>query len=133
MGLLARREHSKLELVHKLQARDFPADLINTAIDDLTKENLQSDERFTENYIRSRSNRGFGPLKIIVELHARGIENPNININDEMWLANAKQTHTKKFGTNPPKDPKSKAKQMRFLQQKGFTNDQIKYALNKNM
>ena len=56
--LLARRDHSRYELRRKLAARGNPADVIDAAIAPLAESGLQSDERFTENFVRSALNRG---------------------------------------------------------------------------
>jgi regulatory protein len=64
MDLLARREHSEHELRQKLKLREFDSDEITAAIDSLQRDNLLSDERFTESYVSQRFNAGFGPLKI---------------------------------------------------------------------
>jgi len=68
MNFLARREHSVKELQTKLVKADFDIDEVNAVIDKLITSNLQSDQRFTENYSRYRSQRGFGSLKIRLEL-----------------------------------------------------------------
>jgi regulatory protein len=125
MGLLARREYSQFELRARLKARGYTDDLINDVLSELSKENLQSDTRFTENYLRMRVNRGFGPRRIQAELREHGIAEELINEfvdeNDAMWSSLAKMVLKKKFGDEPPRDFKSRAKQLRFLQYRGFS------------
>jgi len=75
MDWLARREHSRLELARKL-ARRFPEagpQQIDGVIAALAAENLQSDERFAENYLSRRKSQGFGWLHIRANLQARGV------------------------------------------------------------
>ena len=55
MDLLARREHSRLELERKLTSRDYEAEEINATIEQLVADNLQSDSRFSEAYVQSLS------------------------------------------------------------------------------
>src|SRR5688500_16618893 len=77
MNLLARREHSFQELLQKLGEKfpDFSKDEILTPVlQGLQDENLQSDARFAEAYVRYRSTRGFGPQKIAAELYSRKLE-----------------------------------------------------------
>ena len=61
MDFLARREHSVYELKQKLFIK-YPdstlGDLENT-LDELRQENLQSDHRFDESYVRYRKTKGF--------------------------------------------------------------------------
>ncbi|MCB1644681.1 MAG: regulatory protein RecX [Pseudomonadales bacterium] len=72
MDLLARREHSRLELHEKLSRRFAGCqELIQSETEKLTAEGLQSDARLAEAYVRARSNRGQGPRKIRMELRQR--------------------------------------------------------------
>jgi regulatory protein len=128
MNLLARREHSQAELQRKLVAKGFAPNAVNAVMQELMRANLQSDARFTASYIRSRMHQGFGPLKIQYELRAKGIDSA-INSNDAIWLQKAQEIWQKKFGNNTAKDLQSRAKQIRFMQYKGFTSEQIKYVL----
>ena len=77
--LLARREHSHLELRRKLNRR-FPddADRIDSEVNQLAVEGLQSNARLAEAFIRSRVNRGQGPSKISLELKDRGVADEDI-------------------------------------------------------
>jgi len=129
MGLLARREYSQFELRARLKARGYTDDLINNVLSELSKENLQSDTRFTESYLRMRVNRGFGPRRIQAELRERGIAEELIcefiDENDAMWSTLVQRVLKKKFGDEPPADFKSRAKQLRFLQYKGFQDVRI--------
>ena len=73
MDFLSRREHSKKELFNKLFKRVNDLELLNQEIDRLANEGLQSDERFSEAYIRSKTQAGYGPIKIKMELTQKGI------------------------------------------------------------
>jgi regulatory protein len=73
VGLLARREHSAYELTQKLANSDAPLDEVAQVIEQLQQAGLQSDLRFAENYVRYRSQRGNGPLRIKQELNERGV------------------------------------------------------------
>ena len=46
------------------------------------------------------------------------------------WYALARETRCKKFGLNEPAEFKDKARQMRFLQYRGFEPDQIQAAVS---
>ncbi|MBU1629126.1 MAG: recombination regulator RecX, partial [Gammaproteobacteria bacterium] len=67
--LLARREHSKFELRQKFKVRQFDEESIETTLSFLASNGWQSDERFVEALVRERIARGYGPLKILNELH----------------------------------------------------------------
>lgn len=130
MKYLVRREHSCAELATKLRAKGFAKESAKAAINELADRGLQSDQRFAENYARSRSGRGFGKVCIQKELQDRKVADAVIDIaldfGDEFWLDQAQKVRSKKFGSLPPMDFESKCKQMKFLQYRGFTADQIK-------
>ncbi len=130
MNLLARREHAQLELVNKLRRRFSNSEaLIVEQVEKLTREGLQSNERFVESFIRSRVNRGQGPVKIRLELRARGLDDSEISVAIKAaevdWVRLVREVSAKRFGNDFPDDPKSRMKRIRFLQQRGFEFDQI--------
>lgn len=126
MNLLARREHLRQELVLKL-GKKFgaeAADDITAVLDDLVEENLLSDERFTESYIRHRVGKGYGPDRIRQELRQKGVRSELLDIAleaaDVDWVERAAEVRLKKFGPTPPTDFQEKARQLRFLNYRGF-------------
>ena len=129
MDLLARREHSVLELSNKLRGRDYDSDEIDEVIHQLQLDGLQSDERFTESYIHHRYNAGYGPMKITHELQQRGIQSSLINRYLEAleadWDEHMQQQRTRKFGADIPDDYALKMKQARFLQNRGFSAEAV--------
>jgi regulatory protein len=134
VNLLSRREHSQTELRTKLLKAEFELDDINDTIEKLTKADIQSDDRFAENYLRYRSQRGFGSQKIRLELKERGVDTDTIHTAFEQadidWFELANTVRNKRFGEQAPEDLKDRAKQQRFLQHRGFTHEQINESLN---
>lgn len=125
VGLLARREHSRAELLHKLTARDFALADIEPLLDRLTAQRLQSDARFAEIYVRMRSGRGYGPQRIRAELRERGVAAKLID-HELATLASAETGRIAdiwrgKFAGQLPQDYRERTRQMRFLQQRGFS------------
>lgn len=135
MDYLSRREHATHELFQKLLAKqDYDAEEISEALERLAEQGLLSDERFTEAFIHQRFNRGFGPLKIRAELRQKGVADDLTaeflnTIVAEQWQESALAVRIRKYGTECPLDVKEKARQTRFLQSRGFSSDQIHYAL----
>lgn len=131
---LSRREHGVEELRHKLKLKfDNNPEVVDEVLQQLQDENLLSEARYVEQLIRSKQNRGFGPLAIQMHLRDKGvaanvIEN-YLDVNDDEWRQQACDYRIKKFGQSAPKDFKDKAKQIRHLQYKGFTQSQIDFAL----
>ena len=132
MNLLARREHSVWELRRKLRTR-FPDEaLLDGQLSRLAEQNLQSDMRFAESYIRQRIYRGYGPVRLREELRERGISRTDIaQLMDELaidWRAHALQVMQHKFGGLPPRDLKEEARRARFMQHRGFTAEHFKHS-----
>ena len=132
---LTRREYSRAELRGKLlphaQADDDfeqaqPVDL-DALLDDLTARGWLSDERATSQLIHAKRNR-FGTQRITHELRQKGIAEELIGAAlpelKDSELEAAREVWKKKFGT-APQDEKEKAKQVRFLQSRGFAMDVI--------
>lgn len=128
MNLLARREYSFFELNNKLVQR-FDETIVSECLQRLADENLQSDQRFTENYTRSLVNKGKGPFYIRQKLQNKGIAEPMIESelasykND--WFAIASDLYSRKY-TAQTFDLNEKAKRYRFLKSRGFSADVIK-------
>ena len=133
MDYLARREHGRTELINKLTKFGFDASVADDAVAQLIDDGLQSDTRFAEAFIRSRITQGKGPAKIRADLRERGLRDGVIDAGIENaqqdWIALALDVRLKKFGLEQPADFKNKARQMRFLQSRGFESDQIQVAV----
>lgn len=131
MDLLARREHSRRELGDKLAAKAFDPDMIREVLDELEREGLLSAGRFAESFVASRAARGQGPVRIARELAERGVESTRDWLDDARhdWNRLAREARRKKFGAALPSDYKEKARQARFLEYRGFSQDQIRRAL----
>jgi regulatory protein len=136
MTWLARREHSFAELRTKLAARDYSSEEIDKTLKELAADGLVSDERFAESFIAARMRRGQGPVRIKMELEKRGVDAELIRLYTDdaglKWHSLAKQVRLKKFGDDRPADFKAKARQMRFLEYRGFTGEQIRAAVDGN-
>ncbi len=132
---LARREYCRAELRGKLlphvQADEDcepvqPAAL-DALLDDLTARGWLSDERAATQLVHAKRSR-FGTQRIAHELRQKGIAESLISDAlpqlKESELEAVREVWRKKFGT-APQDEKEKAKQVRFLQSRGFSMDAI--------
>ncbi len=133
LGLLSRREHSVKELRIKLAARGHQGGVIETTLEDLVERDLLSDERFTQAFLRSRRERGQGPLKIRAQLMERGVNAELIETALAEaavdWDRCAVAARRRRFGEAPPQDRNQMAKQARFLRGRGFSAAQVARAL----
>ena len=132
LRLLTGREHTARELRRKLLARGYPEELIDPVLEGLLEEGLLSEERFVEGFLHSRFDRGSGPLKIRAELHARGAAESVVaellDARERQWTQLAREVRHKRFGADVPADARERARQMRFLQRRGFTAEQVRAA-----
>jgi len=144
---LARREYSRAELRGKLMPHvqaDANADCeqefdssgpvnLDALLDDLTARGWLSDERAATQLVHAKRGR-FGTQRIAHDLSQKGISEdligevlPQLK---ETELEAARQVWQRKFGTLP-QDAKEKARQMRFLQSRGFSLDVVFKVLKK--
>ena len=103
---------------------------LNKEIHKLTEENLQSDLRFSESFIRSRYNSGFGPVRIKYDLSSRKVL---LNIIEKAfeevsldWEEKLLKENLKKYGEMPPSNLKELSKRLKFFTQRGFEQDIIR-------
>jgi len=136
MNLLARREQSFQELLQKLTQK-YPEldkdEIILPALERLREENLQSDARFLESYVRYRSSRGNGPLKITMELQQKGINQreseSEVYSPDYDWIALCREAMDKKFDAEAEMTRAERDKCYRILAQRGFDSEQIRVVM----
>lgn len=126
---LARREYSRAELRGKLQPYaeaeedgQVHPDSLDALLDDLTARGWLSDARAATQLLHAKRSR-FGTQRITHELRQKGIADELINAAlpalKESELAAAREVWQRKFGALP-QDEKEKARQIRFLQSRGF-------------
>ncbi len=134
MGYLARREYGQRELTQKLARAGIDHEAAVSAVAQLNADGLQDDWRFVENFVQSRVNQGKGPVRIHADLSQRGIASELVDEVLEVlpvdWFELAREVREKKFGPGQPADFKKKAKQMRFLQYRGFEQSHVQAAFS---
>ena len=133
LRLLARREHSVRELRTKLAARGYGVGDIEAALETLCERGLLSDERFASAFLRSRRERGQGPLKIRAQLMQRGVSSELIDAAlggaGVDWDQCAQAARRRRFGESLPADHAQRAREARFLRGRGFSSGQVARAL----
>lgn len=152
---LSRREYGRAELKQKLLDKEQDPDSIDTLLDEFAQKGYQSDYRTTLMLIRESIRKGRGRGRIRQEFYKKNIDMPS-NIDELIdmanteseefsefvdededslvegvdWLKLAVTARTKKYGDHIPTEQKEKAKQLRFLQYRGFNGDVCFQALN---
>ena len=136
MDYLARREYGRRELSRKLASAGFELAIAEAAVARLGADGLQDDRRFVENFLQSRVSQGKGPVRIHADLGQRGLDAGLVAEvladTEQDWFDLARQVREKKFGPARPNDFREKARQMRFLQYRGFEQAHIQAAVESN-
>ncbi len=121
LGYLARREHSRYEIIQKL-SRFADIDQCEIVADSMIKLGYQSDERFALSRLRHRASQGYGPFKCEVELLQHQIDKERVSqlIADYPWKDVWQQHLTKcSAATGSPA-------WLRYWHQRGFSLHSIK-------
>lgn len=131
--MLARREYARAELEHRLIARGAKPDEVRLLLAQLVEEGYLSDARYAEAAL-ARGRASFGCRRIVDALKAKGVTAGSIEaalkqapLDDEATL---RALWERRFG-HAPADPRDKARQVRFLQARGFALSSILRLLSK--
>ena len=130
LQLLTRRDYSRAELQKKLAAHAESAEELASVLDTLQGERLLSDHRYATQRVTARAGR-YGDARLKQELRLKGVSDDDIAADlpeggDETERCLA--VWQRKFG-QPAQTPEERAKQMRFLQYRGFSSEAIRRAL----
>ena len=127
MRFLARREHSREELRRKLVSRVTEGDDLEAVLDDLARQGWLSDVRFAEITARAKARR-FGPAKVAHYLRSRGVDDEAIAAGVAAAGADAQASIEAVWASRfrqMPLDDRDRARQVRFLQGRGFALEEI--------
>lgn len=128
LGSLGMREHSVGELQRKLEQKFERSDAIIDVLDWLLDLGYLNDQRFAEMFVRASITKGRGPVRIKQELQQKSVATTiiaeAIELADVDWQQLSGDVLSRRF-SEQPSDQKERAKQMRFLQSRGFTPDCI--------
>jgi regulatory protein len=122
VGLLARREYARVELEQKLIAKGWEKSEVHAALDELAAQGYLSDARYAHALVAQKTGR-YSRRGIAAELKIKGVGTheieaalANADLGDEAALAALWQ---RRYG-RAPADQREKARQVRFLQSRGF-------------
>ena len=128
LSLLARREHSRVELARKLAPYADSADSLQALLAELASRKQLSDERYAEARAHWLA-RKYGAAKIRQDLKAHGVAEAIIEcVSNEREEDRARAILARKYRT-PATTQDEKARRARFLQSRGFSYETIRRAL----
>lgn len=128
LNYLSRREHSRAELEHKLaRFAEGEAELVKV-LDELQARGWLSEQRFVEQVMNVRRGK-FGSRRLVHELREKGVSDAVIETAAAQYreqdLAAARAVWQRKYG-QVARDAQERARQMRFLQSRGFDMEVIR-------
>ncbi len=121
-ALLAQKEWSQRALCERLLDTGADRAAVEALVAELRDSGYQSDARMAGMVVRANLRRGRGPARIRQDFQQRQVD-PQLAAADLAatdWLQMAQALRARKFGPELPTDPKEKARQLRFLQYRGF-------------
>ena len=130
--LLARRDFCAKELRERLVSQGYAVGVVEGVVAELGGRGFIDDARYAQQYVALHAERGHGPHRIERELKQLGVESTLIAdalAGGEDWGRRARELRIRRFGLEPPTQWPEKARQARFLQYRGFSNDHIRAAL----
>ena len=130
LGYLARREHSRAELLAKLRRHAAPEDDIHALLDDFVKRGWLSEQRLVDQVVNQ--SRRFGAARVLNDLRRRGVDPALVSEAarplKQGELAIARDVWRRKFGVAPV-DANERMRQIRFLRNRGFSGATIAHVL----
>jgi regulatory protein len=133
LNSLSRRDHGQHELTQKLLAKGFPDKQVEEVIHYCLDRGYLDELRYVQSQIRQHINKGHGERRIRQTLlHKKAnsdLIDQALEEQNQDWFELAKEVAQRKFRSVPAADQKEYARQIRFLQYRGFSFDQIHYAL----
>jgi regulatory protein len=128
LRLLAQREHSRTELAKKLKTHAGTEEDLAALLDELVQHKLLSDERYAESRARVLS-RKYGAARIAHELRSTGVDEElaehALKAARVTEVERARDVWRRKFRV-VPHTREERARQMRFLQSRGFSFEAIR-------
>ena len=137
LKLLNRRDYGARELGERLAERGFTAAAARAVVDQLVQEKLLDDSRFAEHFVANHANRGQGPVRIAHKLREAGVAaeliSASVDAGSADWRRRCAEVRRKRFGAREPGSWAERGKQARFLTQRGFSSDQVRAAIGRDL
>ena len=137
LKLLNRRDYGARELGERLAERGFATATAQAVVDQLVREKLLDDSRFAEHFVAYHANRGQGPVRIAHKLREAGVAaeliSASVDAGSTDWRRRCAEVRRKRFGAREPGSWAERGKQARFLTQRGFSSDQVRAAVGRDL
>lgn len=127
LRLISYRDRSISELRKRLIRTDYPEDIVDEVIDQLSNSGLLDDEKFSRDWIKARSaSKPMGKTRLAWELRSRGVEAPLVEeslegLDDDTEYELAYSVVAGKLAKINKNDPTLRNKLGSLLRRRGFT------------
>ena len=132
---LARRAHARLDLQRRLVKKQHPPAAVEAALERLALRGLLDDRRFAEQYAALRATRGKGPVRLLRDLQAQGVERRTVEravrraleeegIDPGLEARAVAAKRARQLAGLPA--PVRKRRLLAFLMRRGYTGPQLK-------
>lgn len=133
LNWLSRRDYSEAQLRQRLNRLGGEAAAITQTIDWCKAQGYLDEQRFIDMLLRSRISKGYGLTYIIQECRQQQIQQQTVLqaevVQQTDWFELALKAYQKKYGLSAIDDFKERQKRMAYLLRRGFTNEQIQFAI----
>ena len=131
---LSKRDYSIADFSKKLDKVCLIQEMKDDLIVRLIENDWLSEKRYVAAFVRSKISTGLGAFRIINDLKQHGIKDSDakacIEEQSVDWFEQAKATYKRKYGETTIEEYKERAKRFRYMQYRGFSVDQINYAMS---
>jgi regulatory protein len=136
LRLIAYRDRSESEIRRRLLASEFAEDVVDEVIDKLSEAGLLDDERFSREWVKSRTtSKPMGKTRIAWELRSKGIDPETVeealqDRDEDTEYGLALAAAEKRLVKSSRNDPAIREKLGSFLSRRGFDWDVIRRVLD---
>jgi len=136
LRLIGYRDRSKSEIRKRLVGSDYPEDIVEEVVDQLSRAGLLDDRKFSRDWVKSRTaSKPMGRTRLAWELRSRGVDAPTVEqalegLDEETEHGLACSVAEDKLRKMDREDPSVRAKLGSLLRRRGFSWDVIARALD---
>ncbi|GEK09343.1 regulatory protein RecX [Pseudoalteromonas sp. McH1-7] len=136
--LLSRQEYSQTGLTQKLLQKGATAEVAQQLVSWLVSLDYVNDHRFAESFLNRQIAKGLGAKRILLDAGQKGVSRDTLHAlfaeREIDWYMQAAKTYQKKYGVcEQPLEYKEKTKRVRYMSYRGFSFDEIDFAIEAAM
>lgn len=128
LRLLSYRSRSVTEIRRKLVGNNFPEEVVDEVVEQLSRTGLLDDEKFSRDWVKSRttSSRPMGRTRLAWELRSKGVEPTMVDealedVDEDTEYAMALSLASRKMAKSDRNDPSIRNRLSSFLRRRGFS------------